>query len=728
MKVGLDGLCALAQQLKRCSSDQERVKGLDQQPRVLEWLEGSSLLKECLPFLSLEEELIVKSLVAIGQVGSLLAVKGDDSALLPRLRGMLEDLFPVETFYKEMGGIVGYHQAMLSLLSAQEEEGLDQKLYHRPLGISIENQDDEVVSYVLSGIVSLPLLAEIYPVGGAADRLRFFDPASGQPLPAALLQFCGRSLLEGLIRDVQAREYLYYQLFGEQILTPIAMMTSSEKDNHRHILELCEKNHWFGRPKESFRIFCQPVVPTMDKEGKWCDMGAFKWLMKPGGHGVIWKAAQSEGVFHWLGQQGRTKVLVRQINNPIAGVDHGLLAFCGVGFRGDKTFGFASCPRRVSAAEGINVLVERKTSDTTHFCLTNIEYCDFPKFCIEDVPEGCGSVYSSFPSNTNILFADISAVIDALVDCPVPGMLVNLKKISFVDEGGISQEKEVVRLESTMQNLADCFGQTERGAVSKEDCVLKTYLTCNQRVKTISAIKKPLQNGESLLETPEGCFYDYLCNAYDLLVNHCGIQVPELPEMEAYLHRGPSFLFSYHPALGPLFSIIGQKLRGGQLALHSELILEIAEVAIDDLNLFGALHIVAEQMMGETDGDAVLCYSQQVGSVRMSNVCVRNRGIDPTVSHTYWKGEITRLEVCYILIRGNGLFVAENVTLHGAMCIEVEDGFKVTAFEEDGELKFKKEPLCATEKKWIYHINDQGAIEIATHLETSVTCREGFKN
>ena len=112
----------------------------------------------------------------------------------------------------------------------------------------------------------------------------------------------------------------------------------------------------------------------------------------------------------------------------------------------------------------------------------------------------------------------------------------------------------------------------------------------------------------------------------------------------------------------------------------------------------------------------------------MSNVCVRNRGIDPTVSHTYWKGEITRLEVCYILIRGNGLFVAENVTLHGAMCIEVEDGFKVTAFEEDGELKFKKEPLCATEKKWIYHINDQGAIEIATHLETSVTCREGFKN
>jgi hypothetical protein len=713
METEVGRLYELTEALKRCLSDQERIERLNQDLRVVEWLEGLSWLRECFSSLSLEGELIVKSLVAIGQEHPFLSVKGEESILLKKLKEMVEDLSPVETFYKEMGGIVGYHQAMLSLLCKQDEQSFETpSVYHRPPGTSISTQDEAVTSYLLEGIVSLPLLAEIYPVGGAADRLKLCDPASGQPLPAAMLQFCGYPLLEGLMRDVQAKEYLYYQLFHEQILTPVAMMTSSEKDNHRHILELCEKKRWFGRSKESFRVFCQPVVPTMDKEGKWCFSGIFKWLMKPGGHGVIWKAAKSEGIFQWLRAQGRTKILVRQINNPIAGVDSGLLAFCGVGFRGDKTFGFASCPRQVASAEGVNILIEQKSSNATHFCLTNIEYCDFPKFSIDDVPEGSGSSYSPFPSNTNILFADISAVVDAVVHCPIPGMLVNLKRISFVDETGVPQEQEMVRLESTMQNLADCFGQTEQSALSREDLILKTYLTYNQRIKTISAIKKPFQSGDSLFETPEGCFYDCLCNAYDLLKHHCGMEVPEIPEVDLYVHQEPPFLFSYHPALGPLFSIIGQKLRGGRLAPHSELVLEIAEVAIENLYLCGSLHIVAERVMGEIGDEGILRYSDQVGCVQMRNVCIENRGIDLSASHTYWKEEIARLEVCHILIRGNGQFSAENVTLRGSMQIEVDEGFKVTAFEEGGELKFKKELLSGGERRWIYYLNDNGSIEL----------------
>lgn len=38
---------------------------------------------------------------------------------------------------------------------------------------------------------------------GAGDRLGLVDTETGEALPAAMLQYCGRMMLDGLIRDVQ---------------------------------------------------------------------------------------------------------------------------------------------------------------------------------------------------------------------------------------------------------------------------------------------------------------------------------------------------------------------------------------------------------------------------------------------------------------------------------------------------------------------------------------------
>jgi UTP---glucose-1-phosphate uridylyltransferase len=699
-------LAELVEALKNCSSDRERIEVLDRHHRVCKWLETPSWLRGFSASLSTECELVIKSMVAIGQEEHLLC----NEASADKLRKLLEDLFPVEAFYKEIGGIIGYHWTMFSLLSQGLSNPSDKVQYHRPPGIDISTEDSRVREYILDGIVSLPLLAEIYPVGGAADRLNLCDPSNGQPLPAAKLQFCGHPLLECLIRAIQAREYLYYKLFGEQTTTPIAMMTSSEKENHSHILDLCEKEHWFGRPKSSFRFFCQPVVPTMDKTGKWCLSDTLKLLMNPGGHGVIWKVAREEGIFDWMESLGRKKVLVRQINNPIAGIDYGILAFCGVGFTEDKAFGFASCPRQVQSAEGVNIVLERKTPEASHYCLTNIEYCDFPKFQIEDVPVKPGSSYSPFPSNTNILFGDLEAIKEAVKRCPIPGMLVNLKKMSIADEAGNLKEMEVARLESTMQNLADCFEQQANPSDDMAEVSLRTYLTYNHRRKTISTTKKLYQSGASLLETPEGCYYDLLYNAHDLLANYCGFSVPAMPDPEAYIEQGPSFLFSCHPALGPLFSIIGQKLRGGSLSLHCELKLEIAEANIENLTLAGSLHVIAEEVLGERNADGTIVYSDSAGRCTLRNVTVQNRGFDPYAKNVYWQEEISRFELCEIRICGNGEFFAENLVLRGPLHIVVESGTKVTACVEDGSLRFKREPLTGIRKGWIYHLTDEGSI------------------
>lgn len=88
---------------------------------------------------------------------------------------------------------------------------------------------------------------------GAGDRLGLKCEHTGEGLPVAVLPYCGRPLLESLIRDVQAREYLYYKLHGVQQMTPIAIMTSDAKDNHRRVTEFMNQCDWFGRGKESFR-------------------------------------------------------------------------------------------------------------------------------------------------------------------------------------------------------------------------------------------------------------------------------------------------------------------------------------------------------------------------------------------------------------------------------------------------------------------------------------------
>ncbi len=45
--------------------------------------------------------------------------------------------------------------------------------------------------------------------------------------------------------------------------------------------------------------------------------------------------------------------------------------------------------------------------------------------------------------------------------------------------------------------------------------------------------------------------------------------------MEQYLEKGPGFIFLFHPALGPMWDIIAQKIRGGALMHGSEVVLEV---------------------------------------------------------------------------------------------------------------------------------------------------------
>lgn len=686
----------LSEDLRTALSAEGKIALLDSLPLVREYLEKTPGLSGLLAQMTPESESAAKQLIAIGQMDRLVGEGPIDGKALLKL---LEKMIAVDAFYRELGGIVGYQKKILEFLKGSVDPQSEITAFRAPNFIDITEETKEVLEAIYFGIESLPELAEMYPLGGAADRLHLLDEETGSELPAAKLVYAGKTLFEGLIRDLQAREFLYYKLKGVQVEVPIAIMTSEEKDNCRHVLNICSEHGWFGRRKESFRLFTQPLVPAVDPKGNWYLLGPLSPLLKPGGHGALWKLARDEGVFEWLEKHKRKKALIRQINNPIAGVDYGLLAFVGLGFKKNGDFGFASCSRLVQSAEGVNVIIEKKNGDTA---LTNIEYCDFTKYGIEDLPLKEGEPYSRFSSNTNILFADLKAVENAVRTCPFPGLLINLKTTAYATELGEMQQGTMARLESTMQNIADVF--VEKSAEKEE----RTFVTYNHRHKTIATAKKAYIPGGPVRETPEECFYVQLQSARDLLAR-CGFSLPPPRTLDEYLHHGPDSLFLYHPSLGPLYSLIAQKISGGSVSLGSELQLEIADLQLENLQLNGSLFIRASQPMGHFDEEGVLHFSHRTGRCILKNISVKNGGVDWPASYPFWKNRFVRRGILEIHLEGFSEFVAENVTFDGNFRFDVPEGIRMRVREERGELVIEEE-IVEEKPFWTYRWDERQGI------------------
>ncbi|KAL7108918.1 hypothetical protein ACP275_06G143000 [Erythranthe tilingii] len=643
-------------------------------------------------------------------------LKDEDRAAL---RSLLKMLGKVEQFYDCIGGIIGYQVSVLELLaqSSHEEQTINwsqqiNKLLkcqiveiHPPSVLHLSEDSEYASQAALWGIEGLPDLGEIYPLGGSADRLGLVDPETGECLPAAMLPYCGRTLLEGLVRDLQAREFLYFKLYGKQCITPVAIMTSSAKNNHNHITCLCEKLKWFGRGRSSFMLFEQPLVPAVTAEdGDWIVTRPFEPVCKPGGHGVIWKLAHDKGVFKWFHSHARKGATVRQISNVVAATDLTLLALAGIGLRHQKKLGFASCERNAGATEGINVLLEKKNIDGKWaYGLSCIEYTEFVKFGITAGPHSPSSLQGDFPANTNILYVDLQSaelIGSSKNKSSLPGMVLNVKKpITYMDQFGMKHCVSGGRLECTMQNIADNFSNTysSRCYEGVEDG-LDTFIVYNERRKVTSSAKKrrrPTDN--SLHQTPDGSLLDIMRNAYDLL-SHCGITIPKVEGNEEYANSGPPYLILLHPALGPLWEVTRQKFLGGSISKGSELQIEVAEFLWRNVQLDGSLIILAENVVGSTKtneiGEPILQYGRRCARCKLENVRVLNGGIDwNSEDNLYWKHEVQRFETLKVFLHGNAEFEATDVVIQGNHVYDVPDGHKLKITSGVSGLEINLKPI-----------------------------------
>ncbi|KAL5710087.1 UTP--glucose-1-phosphate uridylyltransferase 3 [Ranunculus cassubicifolius] len=644
--------------------------------------------------------------------------KDDDEVVKP-LRKLLRILRDVEQFYDCIGGIIGYQVKVLELLSSSESESqnsnwsmhLEESLkceilnIHNPNVLDLSENTDYASQAALWGIEGLPELGEIYPLGGSGDRLGLVDPKTNECLPAAMLPYCGRTLLEGLIRDLQAREYLYFKIYGSQSITPVAIMTSSAKNNHERITSLCEELSWFGRGRSNFKLFEQPLVPAVSAEdGQWLVSKQFTPVCKPGGHGAIWKLAYDKSVFEWFYAHKRKGATVRQVSNVVAATDLTLLALAGIGLRNRKKLGFASCKRKTGATEGINVLIEKKNLDGKwDYGLSCIEYTEFDKFGISNEPI-YRSLQAEFPANTNILYIDLASAekvgSSKSVTC-LPGMVLNVKKpIVYVDHLGIRRSVCGGRLECTMQNIADNFLNTYSSRhYSIEEDTLDTYIVYNKRRKvTSSAKRKRTLSDKSLRQSPEGSLLDILRNASDLL-SLCDITIPKIEDNESYFDSSPPFLILLHPALGPLWDVTRQKFNGGSISKGSELQIEVAELLWRNVELDGSMVVLAENIMGSTmtdeNDEPILRYGHRCGRCKLQNVKVLNKGINWNYAeNSYWKHDVQRFEALKIVLHGNAEFEASDVILQGSHVFEVPDGHKLLVTGGNQGLSMKLNPIA----------------------------------
>jgi hypothetical protein len=337
----------------------------------------------------------------------------------------------------------------------------------------------------------------------------------------------------------------------------------------------------------------------------------------------------------------------------------------------------------VHAAEGVDVFREKKGKDGYEYNYTNIEYTDFEKWNVQDTALE-GSIYSEYPSNTNLLYVDLHEADRAVEKDPFVGMMLNMKaKFPSLQKDGSLKEEVGGRLELMMQSIADamsdCFALPLQSQDSKK---LKTFVLYNDRKKTISTTKRLSEKGQPFMETPESCFFDLLHNHYELLSHVCHMELPPLETEEEFSQKGPPFLVYLHPAIGPLYSEIQKKVRKGRLFPGAELQLEIADLILENVEVNGSLIIQAK-------GEGKSAFSARC---LLKNVRISNEGVDREAQNVFWKNQIHRKESVHIQLHEGSEFLADGAIFEKNHLIEVAPFTRMVAMMLDGKLILHSEP------------------------------------
>ena len=162
-----------------------------------------------------------------------------------------------------------------------------------------------------SGKVGMIIVA-----GGQGSRLGFDHPKGMYPIGP----ISENSLFQIFIEKVIARAKQYSSTI------PLYIMTSPP--THEETIEYLNKENFFGMDPSDVMIYCQGVMPAVDKDGKLLLEEKGKIFVSPDGHGGALLALEKSGALADMKKRGVEHVFYGQIDNPLVQVcDPALLGY-----------------------------------------------------------------------------------------------------------------------------------------------------------------------------------------------------------------------------------------------------------------------------------------------------------------------------------------------------------------------------------------------------------------
>lgn len=537
-------------------------------------------LSENLGRLSPEEARTARLLARIGQE-HLFAAWPDPGIRDADKRRLLAQAAALDRQYP--GGLAAYVDNARKLLAdaaagANPFEGARPAV---PRGVVSEPGSPDFASAEAEGLAQAGAAAFVLVAGGLGERLG--HPGIKVALPVELAT--GRSFLELYIRHILAFERAADPDGSRNLRLPLAIMTSD--DTHGPTAAFLERNRNFGMESAQILLVKQEKVPSLvDAQARFalCADDPFRIETKPHGHGDVHSLLHLSGLAARWKAEGRKWVVFFQDTNALS--FRAIPAALGVSSREGLHMNSLAVPRRAKEAAG--GIVEMRFPGG-RVLTVNVEYNQLDPLLRAtvnpegDVPDASG--FSPYPCNINVLVFSLGPYEETLRRHG--GAVPEFVNPKYADAAR-TVFKKPTRLECMMQDyprqLASCAG---------------VGFTRFDRWVSFSAVKNSLEEAAAKARAglpPEGAGsgeMDWYAAGRRFL-ELCGWRVERGPEREfggLLLSTGP--VVSLDPLLAPTLEALRRRLKGGRISGRSALVIEGAEVEVEDLDLDGALVIRA---------------------------------------------------------------------------------------------------------------------------------------
>ncbi|MEI6891246.1 MAG: UTP--glucose-1-phosphate uridylyltransferase [Pontiella sp.] len=528
--------------------------------------------------ISADQQALVASLIAAGQT-ALFADWDEPGTKDAAKTAFLDTLEKINGNYP--GGLTGYISNARKLLAeskagANPFEGLTPE---QPEKVDLTQFTPDFERYEAIGAQKFDQVGIVLVAGGLGERLGY----NGIKLDIAV------EVLE---------ETTYLKHYADNLLAlqarsaskrPVPFIIMVSQDTGPKTLQSLEKNHYFGLQKEHVYILQQELVPAIsDNEGTLALKSTYELILKPHGHGDIHMLLHTSGVAAKLKGEGIEYFLFIQDTN---GPNFNTLP-AAIGVSVENGYDFNSLAIRRKAGEAVGGLA-KLVGAGKEFTL-NVEYNQLDPLLRATINPagdvGDESGYSPFPGNCNTLLIRTESYVKILEASH--GIIAEFVNPKYSDETKTAFKKPT-RLETMMQDLPKLFGEAETVGVT---IFSRMWSFSPNKNNVVDAAAKIASGGPAdASATAESDFYA----AGRARLNVAGMKVKE----GAVIHLlGVPFTTGPKVILRPSFAMTLEegknKVTGGSISDEATLIIEGADITLENVQLSGSSALVVKACEG----------------------------------------------------------------------------------------------------------------------------------